>query len=85
MANFTSQVAMHVDMGTAIITNADSSMPILGTWGIYTCVGIAIYNPCSKEAMLMHVSTEVKMDLLRATIKEISCDEGDKLLVFKRS
>jgi hypothetical protein len=47
---------IEVGMNCAGITDAQSERPILGTYGIASCMGIAVYNPALQTGGLAHLA-----------------------------
>lgn len=54
--NFIPTEGAEIGMNSAGITNAQSERPILGTYGIASCMGIAVYNPALKTGGLAHLA-----------------------------
>lgn len=63
-------------------TTADSDSPILVTEGIDSCIGLALYNPQTKQSTLAHIDALTSYDSIEALLKpEAGLEEGQALHV----
>lgn len=46
------------------ITNADSDVPIIGTFGLGPCIALVVYDPITNTAALAHVDSMTNIDSL---------------------
>lgn len=55
-ADFNPREGIEIGMNCAGITDARSPTPILGTYGLVTCLGVAIYNRATQTGGLAHLA-----------------------------
>lgn len=57
-AAFNPREGLEIGMNCAGITDARSPTPILGTYGLATCLGVAVFNPATKTGGLAHLAQQ---------------------------
>lgn len=57
-AAFNPREGLEIGMNCAGITDARSPAPILGTYGLATCLGVAVFNPATKTGGLAHLAQQ---------------------------
>ena len=65
-------------IGNLGITNADSAVPILGTYGLDPCLGIALYNKKTKTVAVIHNDENDTLAFERL-LKQVRDNESDKI------
>jgi hypothetical protein len=72
-----------LEIGEYGLTNDTSRRPILATAGLHTCMGIALYNPRTKTALLVHAMPEggeqEAKDTMRFLLEKIRIRPEDKI------
>lgn len=59
------------------ITNADSDIPIIGTFGLGPCIALTIYDPVTRLAALAHVDGTTRVDSLGRIFSDISVSKNE--------
>lgn len=60
-----------VIQGETITTNSKRSLPVLGTHGLYPCIGFAMYSAIDNSGMLAHIDESKMSDKLLGYIEQI--------------
>lgn len=60
VADYNPREGIEIPMNCAGITDARSATPILGTYGLATCLGLAVYNRATQTGGLAHLAQDAQ-------------------------
>ncbi len=59
------------------VTDSKSSVPVVGTWGLATCVAVTAYEPDTKTAGVAHLDSSKVIDSLKDFLKDVAGSQHD--------
>jgi hypothetical protein len=59
------------------VTNSTSSIPVIGTWGLATCVAVVAYDANTKTAGIAHVDSSKSINSLANFLNDVTGSESE--------